>query len=145
MRITTIIIFMTAFIALSAFVGQYKQISTNVAFATATARTDTTSTYSLEYADKAELTTYAVGTDSVNIIVRVDGYYGGFWKEIVADTLVYGDATANAKVIGTAIRGYGTNHAAGFELIRCRNTIAPFAVADSTSATTYNQYLTLKE
>jgi hypothetical protein len=146
-RITLFLLTLAALILVSGTASsQVVKVFTAKAFATATSRTDTSSTISTKYLPYVEIATSTAGTDSCKIFITVDYKVAGTW--ILAgkrDTIKYGPATSADKAKGTIVLGpYAASPIPGATDIRVRNTLHPFRTADSTSATSYTQTLLLR-
>jgi hypothetical protein len=128
--------------------AQVVRVFTTKAIATATNRTDTSSTISTKYLPYVEIGTSVTGTDSSRIYVTVDYLVAGKW--VIGgklDTLKFGGSIGNtSKAKGTIVLApYVASAIPGATDFRIRNTMVPFRSQDSTSATSYTQVVILRK
>ena len=113
-------------------------------FPVSTSRTDTSSAIDLKGNEFVELQVSTTGTDSIKLIYYIDSYMNGKYDLAVKqDSLIIDNASGDyAK--GLMLRGYGTNLIPGTERIRIRTTVQCGAADDSSSATSYTEYLLMR-
>lgn len=110
-------------------------------FPNSSTRSDTSSIIDLKGAEIVEIQTSVTGTDSIKISYKVDGYIAGKWvPNVYTDSLIL-DNSATTPGRGQLLRGYGTNNIKGCERIRVRNVLQAGGSDDSSSATSYSQYI----
>lgn len=117
-------------------------------FNTTTNRTDTSATISTNNYPFVEYSMAIKGTDSAYIRTEVDYQPAGstIWLLAKRDTMRFGDATTTTgKAKGfILVAPYAATPIPGSSKIRFRNTLVPFAVADSTSAPSYTQTVLIR-